>query len=102
MTTVRIIKINGDDDDDDDEHHITATNMTIDPIDCDEPCSSTVSVTWTNTGKKEEDFRPAIKVNGTKIELEIEITLNKNQSTTQIFNLTDLMEGTYTICPYPN
>lgn len=90
--------MNGDDDDE----HIIATNMIINPTDCDEPCNSIVTVTWKNIDKWREKFRPAIKVNGTKIELGIEITLNKNDVTTQTFNLTNLMEGTYTICPYPN
>lgn len=86
----------------DDNGHITATNMTINPTNCDEPCNSIVTVTWENIGKKPGKFRPAIKVNETKIELGTEITLNKNRTTTQTFNLTNLMEGTYTICPYPN
>ncbi len=96
-SSLHIIAINGDD-----EEHITATNMIIKPLDCDEPCNSVVIVTWENTGQKPETFRPAIKVNGTKIELGTEITLIKNHTTTQSFNLTNLMEGTYTICPYPN
>lgn len=92
--------MNGDDDDD--EKHITATNMTINPTDCDEPCNPVVTITWKNISEKRENFRPAIKVNGTKIELGMEITLNKNQTTTKTFSLTNLIEGTYTICPYPN
>lgn len=96
MTIAQVITINGDS-----NHNITATDMIINPIECDEPCNATVTVTWTNTGPR-ETFRPAIKVNGTKIELGIEITLNKNHETTQTFNLTNLMEGIYTICPDPN
>lgn len=98
--TTKIITTNGDHDDDD--RNITATDMIIDPIDCDEPCNVTIIVTWANRGNKREKFKPAIKVNDTKIELGIEIALNKNQITTQTFNLTNLMEGTYTVCPYPN
>ena len=82
--------------------HIIATNMIINPINCDEPCNATVTVTWKNTGEGSTKFKPAITINGTKRELNIEITLTKNNTTTQIFNLTNLMEGTYTICPYPN
>src|SRR3990167_9765187 len=81
--------------------HITATNMTINPTDCDEPCSATVTVTWKNSGQGSGKFKPAIKVNGIKNELE-EITLKRNQTITKTFNLINLMEGTYTICPYPN
>lgn len=82
--------------------NIAATSMTLSTIDCDEPCNPTVTVIWTNTGKREK-FRPAITVNGNKIELGTEITLDKNHSTMPVeFNLTNLMEGTYEICPYPN
>lgn len=87
--------------DGDDEGSIIATSIIIDPTDCDEPCSPIVTVTWKNMGKRQK-FNPAIKVNGTKIELDTEITLKKDQTTTQTFSLTDIMEGTYTICPYPN
>ena len=86
---------------DDDEGRITATSIIINPTDCDEPCNATVTIIWKNMGKRQK-FRPAIEVNGTKIELDIEITLNKNQTTTKAFSLTNIMEGTYTICPYPN
>ncbi len=95
----RLIMLNGDDDDDD---HITATNMIIDPIDCYEPCNVTIAVTWTNTSEERKRFRPAIDVNGIRIELGIEISLKSHRTTTQTFNLTDLMEGVYTVCPYPN
>jgi hypothetical protein len=96
-SSLHIIALNGDD-----EENITATDMIINPLDCDEPCNSVVTVTWKNIGKKSATFRPAIKVNGIKIELVTEITLTKNHTTIQTFNLTNLMEGTYTICPYPN
>ena len=102
MSDDHISIMNGDDDEhDDDDEHIIATNIIINPTDCDEPCDSIVTVTWKNIGKRQK-FRPAIKVNGTIIELDIEIILNKNQTTTQTFNLTNIMEGTYIICPYPN
>lgn len=81
---------------------IKVTSMTLSTTDCDEPCNPTVTVIWANTGKR-ETFRPAIIINGNKIELGTEITLNKNESTSPlIFHLTNLMEGTYIICPYPN
>ena len=81
--------------------NITATNMTISPTDCDEPCNAIVTVTWVNSGQGSGKFKPAIKVNGIIKQLE-EINLRKNQTITMTFNLTNLMEGTYTICPYPN
>jgi|SRR3990167_9688407 len=81
---------------------VTAIYMNINPMDCDEPCDATVTVTWKNIGNSPTKFRPAITINGIKRYLGIEITLNKNQTTTQTFNLSSLMEGTYIICPYPN
>ena len=86
----------------DGESNITAIDMVIDPIDCDTPCNATIIITWQNIGKKPEKFKPAIKVNDTKTGEKPELTLAKNQTTTQTFNLTNLMEGIYTICPYPN
>ena len=81
---------------------ITATNMTLSTTDCDEPCNTIVTVTWINTGNSTVKFNPAITVNGNKIMLRTEIMLHKNDTTTQTFNLTNLMEGTYNVCPYPN
>lgn len=81
---------------------IAAMDMIINPTDCDEPCNATVTVTWKNTGSGIAKFNPAITVNENKIKLGTEITLHKNETTTQTFNLTNLMEGTYSICPYPN
>ncbi len=80
---------------------IRATSLVLSTTDCDEPCSITVTVIWKNTGNS-GSFKPAITVNGIKTEKTYYITLGKNKTTTQIFNLTDLMEGTYTVCPYPN
>ena len=81
---------------------IVATSMTLSTIDCDEPCNPTVTVIWKNTGNTTK-FKPAITVNGNKIEKSTEITLSRNQFTSPIiFNLTNLMEGIYKICPYPN
>ena len=81
---------------------IVATDIVLSTVDCDEPCNVTVTVKWKNIGNSPAKFRPAITVNGVKSELGTEITLAKNQITTQIFHLTNLMEGTYTICPFPN
>lgn len=80
---------------------IAATDMTVDPTYCSEPCNVTVTVTWQNISNKTQTFRPTILINGTRIRKE-EITLAKNETTTQTFNLTDLIEGTYEICPHPN
>lgn len=81
---------------------ITATHMTIEPTDCDESCNATVTVTWKNIGNGPGKFKPAIKIDDTRIRLDEEINLAKGQTTTQIFNITNLMEGIYTVCPIPN
>jgi hypothetical protein len=81
--------------------NIIATNMTVDPTDCDELCDVTVTVTWQNTGGRTATITPAIVVNTTRTE-GTPITLIKNQTVTITFNVTDLTEGTYTICPDPN
>lgn len=94
-TTIKTV--NGDD-----KGHITAINMVIDPIDCDEPCNAIITVTWKNIGEKSEKFKPVIIVNGTKTGEKPEMPLARNQTTTQTFNLNNLTEGTYIICPYPN
>ena len=94
MTDITLHTLNGE--------KITATNMVLSTIDCNEPCNAIVTVTWKNIGNGKGKFNPAIKVNGNNIQLSTEITLDKNQTTTQIFHLTNLMEGTYTICPNPN
>ena len=81
--------------------HITATNMTIDHIDCDEPCDSTITITWTNTGSRTATIIPGIVVNGTRT-AGTSMTLAKDQTSIQTFHVTGLTEGTYTVCPDPN
>lgn len=87
-----IIAMNGD---------IVAVSMTVIPTNCYEPCNVTVMVTWQNVSNRSVDFWPTIVVNKkTRIELD-RTTLPENESTIQTFNITDLVEGTYTICPHP-
>lgn len=81
--------------------NITATNMTMTQTSCVEPCNSDVTITWKNNGGT-GSFEPAIVVNGTRTGLGSTIVLNKNQTTTQTFSLTNLIENTYTVCPDPN
>ncbi len=81
--------------------HITATDMIMSTADCDEPCTSTVTITWTNTGGRSGTVTPAIVVNGSRTEGS-PITLAPGASGSQEFTLTGLVEGTYTICPDPN
>jgi len=80
---------------------ITATNMVLSQTTCVEPCSATATITWINNGGQ-GSFEPAIVVNGTRTGLGSPISLNHNQTTTQAFNLIDLVTNTYTICPDPN
>lgn len=94
MMQERIITMNGE--------GITATKMDIYPLDCDEECDITVTVTWENKGNRRKGFIPTIIVNEQKISPGTEIYLNKNETVIRTFNLTDLREGTYNICPVPN
>ena len=80
---------------------IAAISLVLSTTDCDEPCNVTVTVIWKNTGSS-GSFKPAITVNGIKTEKTYYVTLGKNQITTQTFNLTNLTEGIYVVCPYPN
>jgi hypothetical protein len=81
---------------------IVAINMVIYPIDCDEPCNATVTITWKNTSNKRIEFRPTIDVNGQKISPYGEMSIAKYQTITKTFDITGLMEGIYTVCPDPN
>lgn len=47
--------------------HITATDMIIDPTDCDEFCDASVTITWTNTGGRTRTITPGIKVDDVTI-----------------------------------
>lgn len=81
--------------------NITAIYMTISTTDCDEPCESTIAVTWANVGGRTATIIPAITIDGVRT-VGTSITLAKNESATQSFIVTGLMEGEYTVCPDPN
>lgn len=82
--------------------HITATDMIMSTADCDEPCTPTVTITWTNTGgRAAPTITPAIIVNSERTD-GVPITLAPGASSTQTFTLNGLMENVYTICPDPN
>ena len=81
--------------------NITATNMNIDPTDCDTPCDVTVTITWTNTGGRTQTITPGIVVD-TVTTAGTSMTLAANQTAQQIFHVTGLMEGVHTVCPDPN
>lgn len=82
--------------------NITATDMVIEPVDCDEPCDATITVTWTNAGGREQTITPAIIVDGVRTEAAAPITLDENEMAVVIFNVTGLMEGDHSVCPDPN
>jgi hypothetical protein len=83
--------------------NIVATDMTMSKNDCEEPCDVTVTITWQNIGSKPGTITPGIIVNDVTTN-GTPITLAKDETVTQTFNLTNLPEiaGDYTICPYPN
>lgn len=82
--------------------HITAINMTIDPIDCDEPCNATVIVTWQNTGGRATTITPAIIVDTLTTPAAAPITLAHNETAQVTFNVTGLAAGNHSVCPVPN
>lgn len=82
--------------------NITATGMTIDPTDCDEPCNSTVSITWTNNGGRAQTITPAIIVDGIRTPATAPITLAPGNTATVAFSVTGLTEGNHSVCPDPN
>lgn len=82
--------------------NITATNMTMTTYDCDEPCTSDVTITWQNIGGRAKNFEPAILVNGIRTGLGSNVNLSPAQTYQHTFSVTGLMEGNYTICPDPN
>lgn len=69
---------------------------------CQEPCSVSVKFTWKNTGGVGGRFEPAIVVNGTRTGSGTQQNISPGQEYTEIFDLIDLINGTYTICPDPN
>lgn len=82
--------------------HITATDMVIDPTDCDELCDSTITITWTNTGGRTQTITPGIVIDEVMTPATAPITLAKHESAIVIFHVTGLTEGDHSVCPYPN
>ena len=80
---------------------ITATNMVLSKTTCVEPCNATATITWINNGGQ-GSFEPAVVEKRTKTGLGSQINLTHNATHIQIFNLTDLVADTYTVCPDPN
>lgn len=81
--------------------NIVAMDMIMSTHDCDEPCNATVTITWKNIGGRTGTITPGIVING-ETTSGTEITLAKNETATQTFELTGLLEDDYDICPYPN
>ena len=81
--------------------NIVAIDMIMSTNDCDEPCDTTVTITWKDIGSRTGTVTPGIVVNGVTTP-GTPITLAKDATATQTFNLTGLTENDYNICPYPN
>ncbi len=88
--------------------NIIATNMIFDTNDCDEPCTVTVTVTWTNTGGRTGSFAPNISIDGTPYGSPYPLeNLAGGASVTHAFSITGLtaISAPFTdhaICPIPN
>ena len=81
---------------------ITATNIDTNMSQCLEPCTIIVTVAWINNGNAIGMFEPAIIINDTRTGSGTNISLDIGSTYTGIFTISDLMKGTYTICPDPN
>lgn len=82
--------------------NITATNITLTQSECVEPCDTNVTITWENIGGVPGSFEPAVVVNGARTGLGSSINLSPTETHVEVFSLTELIAGTYTICPDPN
>lgn len=80
---------------------VTAISMVVTPTTCTPPCNATVTVIWQNNGITSVTFIPTIKIDNTVYQ-NPSILLSAGKTTTQIFNVTGLVAGTYTVCPVPN
>jgi hypothetical protein len=80
--------------------NIITTNITVTPSTCNEPCNSSVDVTYMNAGQTAGDFTPEITVNDESVTLDV-TTLEPGIEVVKNFQLTDKMAGTYTICAVP-
>ncbi len=82
--------------------NITAISRTFSTLDCDEPCNATITVTWQNTGGRNGSFEPAIIINGVRNGSGLNQSIQPSQTYQYTFTLSNLVEGTYTVCPDPN
>jgi hypothetical protein len=81
--------------------HIYATDISVSPMTCTEPCTLTVNVTYINDGTLSGTFDPKITYNGNFVSLP-SITLNSNDTSIQVFTIDNLGTGNYTICAIPD
>jgi hypothetical protein len=85
----------------DDGPIITSTNLSVNPLSCQEPCNIDISATWQNTGLSTRSFIPSIVVDGIKTSLASE-SLPAGASITKTFTKTGLILGSHSVCPDPN
>lgn len=82
--------------------NITATSIIPSLTTCQELCSLTVNITWTNTGDTSGSFIPGIQVGTEPVMTLPSVTLTAGASTTKTFSITGLTTGSHIICPVPN
>lgn len=83
-----------------DEGKIVATDLTIDKLNCQVPCTVNGSAKWRNNGDTPRSITPAISMNGvTKVISDIR-TLQPGEETTAILFSAEISQLT-AFCPVP-
>lgn len=80
--------------------HIFATDISITPTTCTEPCTLTINVTYKNDGGISGAIIPTIIVDGNPITLS-SIVLDPSTTTMQTFTVSNMKSGYHTICVEP-
>lgn len=81
---------------------IISTDLTINLIDCIEPCSTNVIVTWQNIGDTEETFSPTIIIDNIVHTVLPPEQLPAGDIISRTFTVSGLEKGIHTICPSPS
>lgn len=81
---------------------IISTDLTINLIDCTEPCSSIVIVTWQNIGDIEDTFSPTILVDNIVHTVLPSEQLAAGDIVSRTFTISGIEKGSHTICPSPS
>lgn len=85
---------------------ITATNMTMAPLECAQPCSVSATITWTNIGDETTTINPVMRITKDGVNyltvIWVNVTFAPGQSVTKSYNRTGLDTGNYIFCPDPN